>query len=130
LSVKKYRSSERCKEKLRHALRKFDQTEHGRLSRQQSVRRRREQKKNLDMSYSLADERVTRTLFNNQCFHCGAKEYLQIDHHYPLSRGFGLKISNAVLLCCSCNASKHDKLPNEFYSIEQLNTLSLILQLV
>ena len=63
--------------------------------------------------------------FNNQCFNCKSTEKLSVDHHYPLSKGFSLSINNAVLLCKSCNSSKSIKLPEYFYSPEQLTDLQL-----
>lgn len=51
-------------------------------------RRRRERKVELDLNYSLEDEKITRLVFDNRCFKCKSLENIQIDHHYPLSRGF------------------------------------------
>jgi hypothetical protein len=81
---------------------------------------------NLDNNYSAQDEDITRQLFNHSCFICGSKNSLQIDHHNPLSSGFGLSITNAVLLCKSCNCTKSDKSPNEFYSVLKLTELDVL----
>lgn len=61
--------------------------------------------------------------FNNKCYICKSKNNLALDHHYPLSLGNPLTINNAVLLCQSCNSSKSNKLPESFYSPEQLTDL-------
>ena len=82
-------------------------------------RRRRERKQRLDNNYTVCDEQYTRGLFNNQCVNCGSTEKLCIDHHYPLSKGYPLTRENGVVLCHSCNSSKRDKLPEQFYSPEQ-----------
>ncbi len=49
------------------------------------------------------------------------------NNHYPLSKGFALDKENAVLFCKSCNTSKADKLPEEFYSSSELTQLEWIL---
>ena len=61
--------------------------------------------------------------FNNKCFKCGdtgTKSELELDHFYPLSKGHKLTEENCVLLCKSCNSSKHNKLPEKFFSEEEL----------
>jgi 5-methylcytosine-specific restriction endonuclease McrA len=87
-------------------------------------RNRREVKMLLDGNYSIADEQYTRDLFDHKCFKCSGESNLSIDHHYPLSAGFGLSQENAVLLCRSCNSSKNNRLPEDFYSNDELQILS------
>lgn len=65
--------------------------------------------------------------FNNRCFLCPATRKLHIDHHLPLSAGHALDYGNAVLLCCSHNAKKGTKMPEDFYTPEQLRILSQML---
>ena len=63
---------------------------------------------------------------NYTCGHCGVKfpeNYLAIDHIYPFSKGGQEKLSNYQVLCKSCNCSKHDRLPQEFYKPFQLEFL-------
>lgn len=71
--------------------------------------KRRELKKKLDNNWTLE---MTRELFALQpkCILCESVERLQVDHAQPLSKGFGLKPGNAVVLCKSCNSSKKAKL--------------------
>ena len=90
-------------------------------------RRRRDRKNKLDIHYSINDEKITRQIFNNRCFKCQSYDYLQIDHHYPLSRGYALSCHNAVLLCKFCNSSKGNKNPENFYSSQELCVLELVL---
>jgi 5-methylcytosine-specific restriction endonuclease McrA len=90
-------------------------------------RRRRALKRNIFQKYSHEDESFTRKLFNSQCFNCGSKKNLCIDHHKPLSKGNALTRKNAVLLCNSCNCSKQDKLPEEFYCKEKIEQVNKIL---
>jgi len=90
-------------------------------------RRRRDRKQLLDGSYSFVDEAYTRDVFRNMCFKCGSKNSLQIDHHYPLSKEFCLSRKNAVLLCLQCNASKNNRPPESFYTVDELKCLDSLL---
>jgi len=65
--------------------------------------------------YTIKDEQTTLKVFNNQCFNCGAKNNLHIDHHRPLSKNNPLTLYNAVVLCNICNSSKGNKPPEKFY---------------
>jgi len=91
----------------------------------QKERRKRELKRKInDVLFTLEDAAKVSNEFHNQCFNCGSRERLEIDHHYPLSRGHKLTLDNAVLLCKSCNCSKGNKMPEEFYTQEQLAILN------
>ncbi len=59
-------------------------------------------------------------IFHGQCFNCGTKETLTLDHH---NNDKPLVFGNGVLLCNRCNASKRQKKPDEFYSATQLKEL-------
>jgi len=106
---------------------RYDQSERGRLSAQQCARRRRERKRKLDMRLKSKDIAVIYERFKNRCANCGSNTNLEIDHHYPLIAGFGLSLNNAVLLCKSCNCSKSNKMPEEFYRRERLEYIEGIL---
>lgn len=84
------------------------------------ARKRWDAEKNINLPYTVKDEQITRCVFNNMCAKCGGTNKLCIDHHLPLSRGYGLSIKNAVLLCNSCNSKKYVKLPNKFYTKREL----------
>ncbi len=88
-----------------------------------SDRRRRARKLQVKENYTRLDEIFTRNIFSNRCYNCQTTEELVIDHHYPLSRGHKLERDNAVVLCKSCNSSKHNKLPENFYTKEKLEKL-------
>lgn len=75
----------------------------------------RERQKELDFLYTKADERATRIAFP-RCANCNSSKNLELDHFYPLSKGFGLALDNAIILCRTCNASKNDKLPEDFFT--------------
>lgn len=91
-------------------------------------RKRREREVGLDYEYTIDHEESTKKNFDNMCFKCKSSRQLCIDHNYPLSLGYGLKLSNAVLLCRSCNASKGNRMPQDFYTKEELFKLNKILK--
>lgn len=99
--------------------------EKGRLNARKGSRKRRAIKRNITENYN--SETMTKVLFDNRCFKCLSNTNLEIDHHYPLSKGFKLAEDNAVLLCKSCNTSKGNKMPEEFYTISELQKLEYIL---
>jgi 5-methylcytosine-specific restriction endonuclease McrA len=80
------------------------------------ARRRRAKKLEVNEQYSEEDNVITNKEFNYKCYNCKSNEDLTIDHHYPLSKGYPLTLTNAVVLCRSCNSSKGNKDPKDFYS--------------
>lgn len=127
LANQRHQKTPKGRATLARCERRYQQTESGRLMYQQAARRRLERKRGIDMQFSDADMKAVHQRFKHQCFNCGCSDHLQIDHNYPLSLGYGLTPFNAVLLCRSCNASKSDKLPYEFYSEHRLIRLEAIL---
>jgi len=106
------------------ASKRFRQSDNGRLARLRCHYRRRDRQCNLNTYLSSEDIKYIRLRFDNQCFKCGDKDDLTIDHHRPLGRGYGLSVNNAVLLCRSCNSSKGIRMPWDFYAPEELEYLS------
>lgn len=92
--------------------------------------KRRAKRAQVEESFTQKDRDSTMLVFGYRCFNCQSSVQLQIDHHYPLDRGFPLEPSNAVVLCKSCNSGKGNKLPQDFYSKEQLRKLEWILTVV
>jgi 5-methylcytosine-specific restriction endonuclease McrA len=92
-------------------------------------RKRRARKLAVNENYTRLDEKYTKALFDNKCANCCSVTDLQIDHHYPLSKGNPLTRKNAVLLCKTCNASKWVKLPEQFYSKDKLNRIESLLNI-
>lgn len=75
---------------------------------QYQCRKRLELKRILDTAWTI-DMEIGLRDFYKKCILCGATENLCIDHVKPLSKGYGLRPGNAVILCNSCNASKNNK---------------------
>lgn len=89
----------------------------------ENARKRRDKKKSIGELFTVKMENITKEAFNNRCFNCSAIEKLCADHHRPLSKENALSLSNAVLLCKSCNSSKKNKDPEEFYGEERCKQL-------
>lgn len=108
-----------------------DQKEYSRVHKEQTrsrCRTRRAKKKEINERFSHNEEKITRNIFKHKCFNCGHKDKLCIDHNYPLSKGFPLTLKNAVLLCDSCNKSKSNKYPEEFYTKKKFKKLMKIIK--
>lgn len=119
--LQKARNPELYKEQINKASKKYRKS-HPEYVREYS-RKRRARKSALQENYTKSDEQYTMALFNHSCANCGSTENLCIDHHYPLSKGHALTRKNAVVLCNTCNASKGNKLPEEFYDIQTLTII-------
>lgn len=91
-------------------------------------RDRRAKKLAVQENYTPEQEQITRRAFNNKCFNCESITKLHIDHHRPLSKGHPLTLQNAVVLCQSCNTSKSDKNPEDFYGKKKCDELNKILK--
>jgi len=85
--------------------------------------KRRDARLEANEDFSEADIIYLRELFSDSCANCGSTENLEIDHHYPLSKGHPLSRTNAVLLCVKCNRKKHAKLPEKFYHPDKLQEI-------
>lgn len=107
--VRGYTSSCGC---LRRELATIQSTIHGMSKTREYINaqnmKRIEMKRGLDSEWTY-DMSIRLSELFPQCVLCGSGEDLEIDHVRPLSRGFGLKPGNAVILCSRCNNSKHDR---------------------
>ncbi|MBN1459486.1 MAG: hypothetical protein JXA57_08110 [Armatimonadetes bacterium] len=70
--------------------------------------------------------------FGRKCFNCGktlrTPRQMHLDHTLPLAYLWPLD-STATCLCRTCNSSKHDSFPVDFYSSPQLRNLSRLTRL-
>ncbi|MDD4109948.1 MAG: HNH endonuclease [Clostridia bacterium] len=93
----------------------IDYKEQLKLRRKINRRNRKSKIKDLNELYTYDDRKYTFNLFNNKCAYCESENDLHLDHWMPLSKGFILSRSNAVLLCRRCNLRKGNKLPQDFF---------------
>jgi len=114
-------------EKVKEYGKEYRKANLPKLNKQANIRwrRRRALKQSVNESYTKADEQYTLDLFDHSCAYCGTSEKLCIDHHKPLSKGHALSRTNAVVLCNSCNCQKSNKMPEEFYPLDILKTITL-----
>jgi len=88
-----------------------------------STRKRRAKKQAVHEQFTTEMERFVFQFWGSRCAVCGETKNCCIDHWHPLSRGNGLTITNAVLLCLRCNSKKHAKLPDQHYTPEFVETI-------
>jgi hypothetical protein len=68
-------------------------------------------------NFTAEHELIVLEVFKYRCFNCGTNnKKLTLDHFYPLSKLYPLSLSNAIILCTSCNPSKWDKDPEDFFN--------------
>lgn len=53
--------------------------------------------------------------YGNKCYYCGSTGKITLEHLLPVSRGGTNELSNLRPACPSCNYSKHNKTPEEYY---------------
>lgn len=70
-------------------------------------RQYRDKKRHLDEW--LPEHEILLFSIQKSCTICESVSNLAIDHVFPLSKGFGLKPGNAVVLCKSCNSTKSNR---------------------
>lgn len=87
------------------------------------TQKRRELEKKLDPSWTPEMDMELRKI-QNRCILCNKRKDLTVDHVFPLSKGFGLKPGNAIILCRKCNCHKHNKFPDQLDISEQKKILS------
>lgn len=61
--------------------------------------------------------------FENRCAYCLSPENLTVDHFIPIDRGGSDCLGNYVPACKSCNSSKHNKDPLDWYKQQESYTL-------
>lgn len=78
-------------------------------ARRREKERRKIRSDQLDIEWTVEME-ISLKKYYPKCILCGSEEKLCVDHVLPLSRGYGLRPGNAVVLCNKCNSKKNDKL--------------------
>lgn len=70
----------------------------------------------IEGGHTQEDIERLREIQNKCCYYCGsAEKALQVEHLVPVAKGGSHFISNIVLACARCNASKHSKTDSEFW---------------
>jgi 5-methylcytosine-specific restriction endonuclease McrA len=129
---REYASSEKGKESRRRAFRKWRISAKGRecmrrhdvarkddprrrLSYKKKAARRRAQKKQYHVSYTVEQILERFVLFDNTCAYCDCQDDLTNDHVKALNRGGWDEVANIVPACRKCNSSKSDRPVEEWY---------------
>lgn len=79
------------------------------------VQRRRSLKRKLETTLTLNQWENIKIHFNNKCCYCNRELPLEQEHFIALSVMGEYTINNIIPACKSCNASKSNKIFNEWY---------------
>ena len=112
----------------------YHRTEEGKSASRRGHRRRKDRKRAVHL-VRYTDEQLKNQyeLFDNCCSYCCKKITLFRDHFIPVSKGGSDCLGNIVPACLSCNSSKHDADPIEwykkqpFYSVKRWNKILKVL---
>ena len=102
------------KEKANSAVRKHRLANLEKYRYYESVRRA---KKLSNGVYKISSKELKK-LYESPCAYCGSKEFIEMDHVIPISRGGQHSIGNLVPACSRCNKRKSDKLLVEWRAVE------------
>jgi len=82
----------------------------------QKDQRRRALKNNLPATFTKKEWQECKKYFNNSCAYCGKlAPRLHQEHYIPLSKGGEYSKNNIVTACITCNSSKRDYMPDDWY---------------
>jgi len=111
-SEKKYRQTAEGRE----VAKRYQVSAKGRAAQRKRSRNRRSLKRKIKENYTTDMETVTKKAFYNTCSECGSTENICVDHFRPLAKGNALTLLNSCLLCRSCNGSKKDNNPEDYFN--------------
>lgn len=60
-----------------------------------------------------------KAMYGQDCFYCGKEDSNTVDHLTPRSRGGEDRLYNLVPCCMSCNSSKGNRTPEEWYASDK-----------
>lgn len=104
------------RDRFNQASRYYSTSERGRNVKLLSNHRRKSSRlSNHSASYTLDQVQNLKELFNNQCAYCEKNSLLTLDHFVPFSKGGPDCLGNLIPACLSCNSSKRDRNPEEWY---------------
>nr|WP_290224315.1 HNH endonuclease signature motif containing protein [Trichocoleus desertorum] len=88
----------------------------GRLIRRQLEQKREAIKKlNHQVSYTPEQQQSILEAFSNCCAYCASPEVLTLDHFIAIANGGSETLGNLLPACRSCNSSKQNKDPKEWF---------------
>lgn len=103
------------KDKVMSYKKKYKHSERGKEVSLLGTQKRRVLKMSLPYNYSVEEWNKCKEYFNNTCAYCGNEVKLTQDHWIPLSKGGEYTKDNIICACLSCNSSKRDYNPFEWY---------------
>jgi hypothetical protein len=113
-------------EEVREKNRRWRQANPGKV--REYRRKRRAFRRAVAEHFTAEQERFVMAFQHGICALCGQDSPpLHIDHWRPLSKGYSLTLSNAVVLCASCNCQKQDCMPEELYPNDLLARVAAML---
>ncbi|AVH74398.1 HNH endonuclease [Nostoc sp. 'Lobaria pulmonaria (5183) cyanobiont'] len=108
------------RDRINETNRRYSTSEGGRRVKLLSNHRRKAARlNNHSVFYTLEQVQNLKELFNNQCAYCGKKSSLTLDHFVPSSQGGPNCLGNLIPACLSCNSSKRDRNPQEWYKSQR-----------
>ncbi len=110
-----YREHVRKRARQSHQWRQMTDAQYRRYHRDKSKRRKAEMRKLHAVRFRKGEIDCRFQQFNNTCAYCGATGDLHIEHFIPIAKGGPHAIGNIVPACQSCNFSKRDHDPEDWY---------------
>lgn len=100
--------------KYKETLKRYLNSDNGKLNVKRAKYRRRIQIKENSVPYTVENLQKLVNIFGNVCVYCGG-QWDSIDHVVPLSKGGKDALHNLVPACRKCNSSKNAKDISEWY---------------
>ncbi len=112
-----YMSTEHGQRTRKDYAKYYATTPNGKAAHVRGASKRRALKLNSTIQNYSYQEKIERfDMFNNKCGYCGKQDQLSEDHFIPLTKGGKHFLTNIVPACKSCNSSKHNSMPEDWYS--------------
>lgn len=85
------------------------------LSRKRTQKRKALKAQNHHVAFTVEQLQERFAMFDNCCAYCGSRELVTIEHFIPISKSGPDCLGNIVPACYSCNSSKKDRDPKDWY---------------
>nr|WP_290224168.1 HNH endonuclease [Trichocoleus desertorum] len=111
-----FNATEEGKRYNRNWQRRYLKTPQGKLYDRKAKFKRRARKKGVhNHQYSSAQVNELLTVFHQRCAYCESEERLTLDHFIPIFSGGPDCLGNLVIACHTCNSSKKNHDPREWF---------------